>query len=130
MEEKSVIAVVNNNGSILLGKKIDAPDEFLSGQWHIPGGKIESGESLLDGLKREIKEEAGIDVAVTKHLCTFTTPKGTLVEWYECQTSTLDVHAGSDLIDVKWVPKNEVVENCFESAISLWPKEIMDYFKE
>lgn len=30
-------------------------------QWHVPGGKIEAGESLVEACRREINEETGID---------------------------------------------------------------------
>lgn len=33
--------------------------------WEFPGGVVESGESLPEALKREIKEESGVDVTVT-----------------------------------------------------------------
>ena len=31
--------------------------------WHIPGGGIDSGENKKDALKREVKEETGIDIS-------------------------------------------------------------------
>ncbi|MDE2853804.1 MAG: NUDIX hydrolase [Chloroflexota bacterium] len=36
--------------------------------WELPGGQIESGESLLDGLKREVREECGIDIDIGRLL--------------------------------------------------------------
>ncbi len=39
-------------------------DEFLPGEWEVPGGGIEVDESPIEGLRREIKEECGLDVKV------------------------------------------------------------------
>jgi 8-oxo-dGTP diphosphatase len=33
-----------------------------AGYWHAPGGKLEAGESLVEGVCREVKEETGLDV--------------------------------------------------------------------
>ena len=32
--------------------------------WEIPGGQVEEGENLVHALKREVKEEAGVDIGV------------------------------------------------------------------
>ena len=42
----------------------------FEGMWEFPGGKIESGESSVVALKREIQEELGIDISIDKFLCT------------------------------------------------------------
>ena len=34
------------------------------GFWHVPGGKLEAGESLIEGVRREVKEETGLDVTI------------------------------------------------------------------
>jgi len=49
--------IENNEGKILM---IKSPDRG----WEIPGGQVEAGEALTDALKREIKEETGIDIEV------------------------------------------------------------------
>jgi 8-oxo-dGTP diphosphatase len=44
------------------------PAEKLAGFWEFPGGKVEGNETLQDCLKREIREELGIDVIVGAEL--------------------------------------------------------------
>ena len=35
-----------------------------AGYWHAPGGKLEAGESLVEGVRREVKEETGLNVSI------------------------------------------------------------------
>jgi mutator protein MutT len=44
----------------------------LEGCWEFPGGKLEPGEGDEDGLKREMREELDVEIAVTGHLLTVT----------------------------------------------------------
>ncbi len=56
------------DGRILIAQR---PIEgMLGGLWEFPGGKREPGESLPDCLRREIREELGIDVAVGQQIGT------------------------------------------------------------
>lgn len=46
--------------------------KFLPGKFELPGGHIDFGEDLVTGLKREIKEEFGVEIAVGDPFAAFT----------------------------------------------------------
>ena len=48
--------VVNDDGQVLVIKRRD------NGAWQIPGGVLELDESIQDGLRREVREETGVEV--------------------------------------------------------------------
>jgi len=61
---------INVNARYLFLKR--HPSKIEGGTWGIPGGKIEKGESSLEGVIREVKEETTIDLCLypVRHLST------------------------------------------------------------
>ena len=55
--------VINGDGNILLVKN------SYRGIWEYPGGQVEVGENLIEALRREIREESGIEVEVDELFC-------------------------------------------------------------
>ena len=51
------IIAVNTDGHILLQKEYSYPPNTVL--WQLPGGAIESGESIIDAARRELAEESG-----------------------------------------------------------------------
>ena len=51
--------VLGDNGRILLARRAQEPDR---GKWDLPGGFLSEGEEPRDGLRRELMEEASLDV--------------------------------------------------------------------
>jgi 8-oxo-dGTP diphosphatase len=52
-------ALIFEDGKILL---VERGKEPLKGYWSIPGGIVETGEKLVEGIRREVEEETGLDV--------------------------------------------------------------------
>lgn len=63
-----VAAVQDDEGRVLLIKKTD------NGLWALPGGGHEPGETIADTVVREVKEETGYDVEVTRVVGLYTNP--------------------------------------------------------
>ncbi len=51
-------------GAVVDGEKVLAVRRRDNGHWEPPGGVLESGERVEDGLLREVREETGLEVAV------------------------------------------------------------------
>lgn len=55
--------VVNDKGEVLILREAATyGDGTQIGRYGLPGGRLDKGESYLDGLKREMKEEIGLDI--------------------------------------------------------------------
>jgi 8-oxo-dGTP diphosphatase len=57
-----VAAAIERDGRYLAARRTK-PD-WAAGRWEFPGGKVEPGESEVDALVREIREELGVEIAV------------------------------------------------------------------
>ena len=62
-------AVVRRNGTVLIGQR--AETDLLGGMWEFPGGTIENGESLEEGLQREVREELNTAILVERPFGTY-----------------------------------------------------------
>jgi 8-oxo-dGTP diphosphatase len=70
-EEVHVAAGViwNGDGRVLIARR--PPGRPLAGRWEFPGGKVAAGETALEALARELREEIGIDVLEAEPLMSY-----------------------------------------------------------
>jgi len=59
-------AILIENGKVLIARR--KPGASQAGMWEFPGGKVWPGETPEECLKREIREELGLDIAVGQFL--------------------------------------------------------------
>ncbi len=72
-----VCAVIERDGLVLIAQR--PPGKLLPLKWEFPGGKVEPGEDPRAAIIREIREELGRDVAITRALPRFRFDYGTVV---------------------------------------------------
>ncbi len=64
-------AVVSSAGKLLLCRRAIAPRR---GYWTIPAGFLEEGETLEEGTRREVREEAGAEIGINALLAVYSVP--------------------------------------------------------
>src|SRR5271154_228392 len=106
--------VVIAKGQTLLIRRGNAP---LEGQWSIPGGMLELGESIVEGVRRELAEETGIEVRVLDLIEVFErvipgdagrTRYHFVILDYLCEVVSGEAAAASDVTDVAWATEEEL----------------------
>jgi 8-oxo-dGTP diphosphatase len=105
--------VVIQGNRVLLIRRGRKP---LKGEWSIPGGMLELGESLKDGVKREVLEETGLKVRPIEVLTVFDRiqKNGELIQYhyvivdYVCRPTGGLLKSGSDVLDARWVEREEL----------------------
>jgi mutator protein MutT len=109
--------VVIEAGRALLIRRGGEP---LKGQWSIPGGTLELGETLEEGTRREMQEETGLRVRILELIEVFerifrepddaaARPRYHFVIMdYLCERISGEARAGGDVTDVAWVAESDL----------------------
>ena len=97
------------DGRLLLVRRGHAPG---AGQWSLPGGRVEAGETAAAAAAREVREETGLVVAVGEQVgrTELAGPSEStyLVDDFLCTLVGGTLAAGSDATDACWVSSQEL----------------------
>ena len=105
-------AVIVSHGRVLLIRRGQNP---MKGHWTLPGGALEVGESLAEGLAREVREETGLQVEVLElvelldriHREHGRVRYHYVIADYLCRVTGGSLLAGSDADAARWVERAE-----------------------
>jgi ADP-ribose pyrophosphatase YjhB (NUDIX family) len=106
---------------VLLVKRGMPPEK---GAWALPAGFVDAGERPEQAAAREMHEETGLEVAVTRLLeVSFEETSQAIVLLYRVRLLGGELHADDDVEDARWFGRKELPELAFEStrrSISAW----------
>jgi ADP-ribose pyrophosphatase YjhB (NUDIX family) len=107
-------AIILRRDRVLMVQRGKQP---LKGWWSLPGGLLETGESLDAGVRREVREETGLEVRPTGVFEIFErimrdasgAPEYhyVLID-YRCRVTGGALRAGDDASAVEWVPRRDL----------------------
>lgn len=110
------VGVIVRNGCVLLALRPDS--SHMGGLWEFPGGKVDVGETVQEALRRELREELGIEAHTVAPFIT--------VEYaYPDKNVLLDVwlvsgfsgtECGAEGQQIRWVPCGQLDEYDFPAA--------------
>lgn len=128
----AVGAVIVEDDRLLLVERTGPP---APGRWAVPGGRVETGETLAEAVRREAVEETGLvvdvgEVAWLGESIGTGTPPGwhfVIVDFWATRLSGT-LRAASDAGRAAWVPIKELCDwpiaaTMHELVAALWPEE-------
>ncbi len=113
------VFVRNSSGQILLEKRND------NGMWGLPGGNLEPGESIADAAVREVREETGLTIRLTRLIGVYSEPEDRIVTYPD----NGDVVHRIDVIVEAMIVSGELTASSESEALQFFelsdlPKEI------
>lgn len=117
----TVAVIINSRGELLCVRRDREP---ARGTLDLPGGFVDPGESITEGLQREVHEELGAEVEAYEFL--FSRPNTYLFSGHTVHTSDAffrcalrdesAVHAADDAAEVMWIAIDQLVPEEFGLA--------------
>jgi nucleoside triphosphatase len=117
-----VVGVIQNaRGEYLICRKPMNRGVF-PGQWALPGGGIEPGERMVDALRRETREEVGLEISEIQPLLfkdgqypkLFPDGSRQLIYMiflvFACRTSSVEVTVGEEFETYAWVKRKDLAD--------------------
>ena len=125
----ATVVLVDEDGRVLLGRRALEPDKDC---WDLLGGFVDEGEHPLDALRRELREEAGLEIEPGVFLGVWmdrygydSTAASTLNLYWEGRVVGGHAQAADDVAELKWfapadIPWDDLAFCCNAQVLSAW----------
>jgi mutator protein MutT len=108
---EGVVAVIESDHHLLVIRRAEGVP--AAGYWCLPGGAVHEGETPVDAVIREVREEVGLEVEPREQIWQWTQPDGRLqLSWWRTHliSSPEDIRPDhKEVADVQWVTPAELV---------------------
>jgi 8-oxo-dGTP diphosphatase len=114
--------VTNEQGEVLL---VRTPRRG----WEFPGGQIEKGETIIEGLQREILEESGITAAIDNLIGIYSNIKRPpkVIYGFLGHAITGTLRTSPETVDVRWVDRASVLSLITHPAVYDRMKDMLEF---
>lgn len=116
----TVVITGEETPSVLLIQRGNPP---FAGDWALPGGFVDEGETVVEAAPRELGEETGLQVGPLEMLGVYDTPGRDPRGWtvsvvYLARVpARVEVKGGDDASDARWFAVDELPELAFDHAV-------------
>ncbi|MDH5404603.1 MAG: NUDIX domain-containing protein [Candidatus Heimdallarchaeota archaeon] len=119
--------ILDQNNMVLLGKRSDNKD-FGGGYWEFPSGRLDQGESIIEGIIREGREELDITLTPVQLIDAYSFKRLNLdivlLNYYCTFEGTIEM--SDEHTEIQWLNKVEAMEKfTFENQ----KNTLLNYFK-
>jgi ADP-ribose pyrophosphatase YjhB (NUDIX family) len=126
---------VDDRGRVLLARRANPP---YRNYWDLPGGFLEEGEHPLEALRRELREETGLEIEPLEFLGVFMDRYGaedaapaTLNLYWTARIVGGELEAADDVSELRWfsareLPWNELAFQSTPDVLSAWRRRQED----
>ena len=121
---------VDDAGRVMLARRAVEPRK---GCWDAPGGFLDEGEHPLDGVRRELREESGLEIEPGEFLGVFmdryggdSTAESTLNLYWLARVGGGEPEPGDDVAELRWFaadelpPRDDIAFASVAEALSAW----------
>jgi len=114
--------IEDGEGKILLVKHVEGRGGFWQGKWICPGGKLKLGETIEEGIMREVREETNLAIKLTAPLVPF---DRIVKEGEETRLHVIYIDYLAELVGGELKPASDVGQAIWvgkEELSEMWPE--------
>ena len=111
-----VAGVIRRGGQLLITQRM--PDDTLAGYWEFPGGKVDPGEELKTALRRELREEVGVETEIGEEIHRIVHPypdRDVRLYFFDARIISGEPQK-LEVADLRWVNVDQLMDYQFPEA--------------